>query len=210
MPAVTDYGHLEQRSTFGDRLGSSGISVLMSSGIANLGWQRRLLLPCHSERTERLSNHFDAVRFRTLLPRLLGETNPLVLVQRAQSGTLNGPDVDEHVLPTLIGDDEAEALVRVEPLDGAFDRHAAARFGPVAVIVVVTDALARIAGSGSKPAAPLGWSGTSLDAVNGRHLCSLLAVDQVTHQDRSLVQALQAGLLDDRDVKEHVGRSIIR
>ena len=98
-------------------LGSSGIPVSMSSGLANINWQRRLLLPCHSDRTEWLSDHFDAVRFRTLLPRLLGETNPLILVQRAQSGTLDGPDVDEHVLPTLIGDDEAEALVRVEPLD---------------------------------------------------------------------------------------------
>jgi hypothetical protein len=46
--------------------------------------------------------------------------------------------------------------------------------------------------------------------VDGRHLCSPLAVGQVTHEDRSLVQALQAGLLDDRDVKERVGRSIIR
>src|SRR3954452_19770502 len=111
MPAVTDYGHLEQRSTFGDRLGSSGISVLMSSGMANLGWQRRLLLPCHSERTERLANHFDGGRFGTLLPGLLGATTPLVLVHCAQPGTINGPDVAEHVLPTLIGDDEAEALV---------------------------------------------------------------------------------------------------
>jgi hypothetical protein len=72
----------EQRSTYGDRLESSGISVSMSSSAANLDWQRRLLLPCPTERTKRLSDHFDAVRFRTLLPRLLGEANPLVLVQR--------------------------------------------------------------------------------------------------------------------------------
>src|SRR5437762_3283032 len=95
----------------------------------------------HSNRTEWPSDHFDAIRFRTLLPRLLSETNALVLPQRAQSSPLDGADVDEYVLPTLIGDDEAEAFVRIEPLDGAFDRRSAAGFGPVAAIVVVTDAL---------------------------------------------------------------------
>jgi hypothetical protein len=42
-----------------------------------------------------------------------------------------------------------------------------------------------------------------------RNLGTLLAIGQVTHEDRSLAQTLQASLLDDRDMKEHIGRSII-
>src|ERR687886_1096051 len=43
----------------------------------------------------------------------------LVLVQGLQPRGLHGGDVDEHVLAAVLGLDEAEALVGVEPLHGA-------------------------------------------------------------------------------------------
>jgi hypothetical protein len=39
-----------------------------------------------------------------------------------QAGALDGADVDEDVLPAAIRLDEAEALLGVEPLDGACSR----------------------------------------------------------------------------------------
>src|SRR3954447_691165 len=41
------------------------------------------------------------------------------LGQRAVAAALDGAEVDEEVLATFIGGDEAVALVRVEPLDGS-------------------------------------------------------------------------------------------
>jgi hypothetical protein len=40
--------------------------------------------------------------------------------------------------------------------------------------------------------------------VDRRDLCPLLSVGQIAHEDRSFVQTLEAGLLHDRDVEEHV------
>src|SRR4051812_21357835 len=67
------------------------------------------------------SDHLDPIGFRTFLPRLFSEANPLVLPQGAQPSALDRTDVDENVLAALIGGDEAKALVGVEPLHSAFD-----------------------------------------------------------------------------------------
>ena len=46
----------------------------------------------------------------------------LTLIEGLHAGALDGRDVDEHVLATVIRLDEAEALGSVEPLNGA-DAH---------------------------------------------------------------------------------------
>ena len=52
----------------------------------------------------------------------------LVVLQALQAGGLDGGDVDEDVLATVSGLDEAVALLGVEPLDGALS-HAGQPFG---------------------------------------------------------------------------------
>jgi hypothetical protein len=57
--------------SFGEVLGSS-VARLMPSAVTNLlARGGRVLFPCPPERPEWPSDHLDAVRFRTLLPRLL-------------------------------------------------------------------------------------------------------------------------------------------
>jgi len=51
------------------------------------------------------------------------EVHLLAFAQITQPGALHGTDVDECIRPTLIGCDEAEALLGIEPLDGP-GRHA--------------------------------------------------------------------------------------
>jgi len=46
----------------------------------------------------------------------------LALTQVAQAGPLHGADMNEGIRPTLIGCDEAEAFLAIEPLDGP-SRH---------------------------------------------------------------------------------------
>src|ERR1035438_6522167 len=46
------------------------------------------------------------------------EADALVLVQCTEAATLDGGVVDEEVSAALVGGDEAEALLGVEPLDG--------------------------------------------------------------------------------------------
>ena len=93
------------------------------------------------------SDHLKAVGFRAFLSCPLGEANTLIFAQGVQSSALDGPDVDEDVLASLIGSDEALALLGIEPLHHAFKGFAAAWLVSVAVIIIVADALARIAGS---------------------------------------------------------------
>src|SRR5918994_3196955 len=88
-----------------------------------------------SKAAEWLSDDLKAIGFRPLLPHLPCEANTLVFPQGVQSSALDRPDVDEDVLATLIGNDEAEALVGVEPLHHAFDGFAAAWLRAVAVII---------------------------------------------------------------------------
>ena len=47
------------------------------------------------------------------------EADALILVQRAEAAALDGGVVDEEVSAALVGGDETEALLSVEPLDGA-------------------------------------------------------------------------------------------
>src|SRR6185312_2619283 len=48
--------------------------------------------------------------------------NGLSFVQRAKSGAFNSRDVHKHILPAFLRLDEAIALRRIEPLNGAL-RH---------------------------------------------------------------------------------------
>jgi len=46
--------------------------------------------------------------------------NLLPLIQRAETGPLHRRDVNEHILAAVIGLDETEALLRIEPLDDTY------------------------------------------------------------------------------------------
>src|SRR5918998_2910776 len=67
---------------------------------------------CTSERA-------NVLRLRTLGALGEVELDLLVLVERLVAAGLDRGEVDEHVLAATILRDEAEALVGVEPLDGA-------------------------------------------------------------------------------------------
>src|SRR4029077_8006566 len=58
----------------------------------------------------------DVLRLRSLLPLGRVELDLLVLIQRPVARTRDRGEVDEHVCRSVIGGDETEALVGVEPL----------------------------------------------------------------------------------------------
>src|SRR5690349_5062082 len=53
-----------------------------------------------------------------------GVLDPLVLLQRAVAAGVDGRVVDEDVRGAVVGGDEAEALLGVEPLDGSLSHTA--------------------------------------------------------------------------------------
>src|SRR3954451_21071838 len=61
----------------------------------------------------------DRVGLHALLALAGGEAHALVLVKGAVAARLDRGVVDEDVLASVIGGDEAEALLGVEPLHGA-------------------------------------------------------------------------------------------
>src|SRR5262249_36613745 len=65
----------------------------------------------------------DILGGRPLLTLYDVELNALSLVQALDSVTLNGVVMHEQILTSVLGRDEAEALVIVEPLHGSFHRH---------------------------------------------------------------------------------------
>src|SRR3954470_10153114 len=65
------------------------------------------------------SGDADVLRLRTLRALSEVELDLLVLLERLVAAGLDGREVNEHVLAAAILSDEAEALVSVEPLDGA-------------------------------------------------------------------------------------------
>src|SRR5580704_16193281 len=62
------------------------------------------------------SERTDVLRLRSLLPLGRVELDLLVLIQRPVARTRDRGEVDEHVCRSVIGGDETEALVGVEPL----------------------------------------------------------------------------------------------
>ncbi len=62
---------------------------------------------------------YDVRGLRALLTLLQIELDALALSQGLEAATLNGAEVDEHVLSAIVLGDEAEALGLVEPLHGA-------------------------------------------------------------------------------------------
>src|SRR5918992_1355550 len=68
------------------------------------------------------SDGADVVRLRALLALAGFEANPLALLQRLVPSPGDGRVVDEDVLAAVVGGNEAEALLAVEPLHGAV-RH---------------------------------------------------------------------------------------
>ena len=81
---------------------------------------------------ERCSDRADVLRLRALLALTDLELDALVLLERAVAAALDGLEVHENVRVTAVGGDEAEALLRVEPLDGAL-RHDMSPHGDGAV-----------------------------------------------------------------------------
>src|SRR5215204_4295239 len=56
------------------------------------------------------------------------EGDLLILIQVAQSSALDSADVHEHIVAAAIRLNEAEALLRVEPLHGALSHFKSSRF----------------------------------------------------------------------------------
>src|SRR5690606_38013167 len=76
-----------------------------------------------------LSARADAryvLRCRALLALHNVELDGLTLLQALEAVRLNGRVMDEAVLAAIVGRDEAEALLVVEPLHGAFGTHVTA------------------------------------------------------------------------------------
>src|SRR5690606_23915015 len=65
------------------------------------------------------SQRADVLRLRALRTLRDVELDLLVLVQRAVAARLDGRVVGEHVSAAVLGGDEAEALLSVEPLHGS-------------------------------------------------------------------------------------------
>src|SRR4051812_218219 len=74
------------------------------------------------------SDRADVLRLRALLALRGVELDALVLVEALVAGSGDGGVVDEHVLAAVIGSDEAEALLAVEPLHSALC-HVVLSFG---------------------------------------------------------------------------------
>src|SRR5206468_2315930 len=68
------------------------------------------------------SDGADRRRLRPAIALLDVEFDPLPLLEAAVAIHLDGGEVHEHV-PTTVDRDEAVALVRVEPLDGALSHY---------------------------------------------------------------------------------------
>jgi hypothetical protein len=66
------------------------------------------------------SERADFLCLGALLSPTGGVGDPLVLLQAAEAVSLDGGVMDEHVGGSVVGGDEAVALVGVEPLDSAF------------------------------------------------------------------------------------------
>ena len=60
---------------------------------------------------------YDVRRLQALGALLDLELNPLVLLQRAEASGVDRGEVREHIRGPVLGGDEAEALLSVEPLD---------------------------------------------------------------------------------------------
>src|SRR5215831_20190808 len=71
---------------------------------------------------EGLSDGADCRCLRPAIAVLDVELDPLPLLEAAVAIHLDGGEVHEHV-PTTVDRDEAVALVRVEPLDGALSHY---------------------------------------------------------------------------------------
>src|SRR4051812_24944850 len=83
------------------------------------------------------SGRADVVGLRAPLPLAGLEVDPLPLVQRPVTALVGDRgEVDEHVRAAVVGGDEAEALLGVEPRDGALGPVAATTAGGRAAPVV--------------------------------------------------------------------------
>src|SRR6478752_1934557 len=70
-----------------------------------------------------MSDRADVLRLQTLRTLRDIELDALILFQAAVTAGLDGRVVGEDVCSAVIRRDEAEALLRVEPLDGALRAH---------------------------------------------------------------------------------------
>src|SRR6185437_855701 len=98
---------------------SPSISIFSSLG------KPRVILAARHETSRRPGSDLpDVYRLRPLVPGLLVVGDLGVLLERLEAVALNAGVVDEEVAIALIGSDEAEALLVVEPLHGT-GRHRA-------------------------------------------------------------------------------------
>ena len=121
---------------------------------------------------------------------------------RRQAGTLDRRDMDESIGLSVIAADEAEALHRVEELDRALGLFA----GQLALRAATEAAAGGAAFARSGRADD--FHRLTLDLQVGRGNAAA-AVDQRELQRLAVGQVGQAGLLDRRNVHEHILAAVI-
>src|ERR1700733_13181395 len=73
-------------------------------------------LRCGADLAHDASDRTDVLRLRSLLPLSRVKLDLLVLIQRPVTGARDRGEMHEHVRRPVIGGDEAETLIGVEPL----------------------------------------------------------------------------------------------
>lgn len=131
------------------------------------------------------------------------DVHPLTRLQGGQARPVQHAGVQEHVLAVVVGEDEALALGGIVELDetaALLDRAARPLEIPRALPAVMP---------WLRAASKIDRGSRGIDADDGRHNRTALAIHHLAGHARALRQRAVAGLLDDRDVAEHVGRAVV-
>ena len=131
------------------------------------------------------------------------ELEPVAFVDRRQAGALNRRDMDERIRLAVIAADEAETLHRIEEFDGALGLFA----GQLA-LRPAAEAAALASAAFARRRRAYDFHRLALDLEVGRRDAPA-AIDQRELQRLAIGQVGQAGLLDRRNVDEHVLAAII-
>jgi len=138
------------------------------------------------------------------------EIETIAFVEGAHASTLNGADVHEGIRLAVVALNEAEALHRVEELDGAaglFTRQLTLRAATVATGRCAEAACTGFARFTRRTAIGNRQRLAVDDQIGRRHLAA--TIDESETKRLSLGKAGQTGLLNGADVHEHVFAAIV-
>src|SRR5580658_8858142 len=141
----------------------------------------------------------------------------LTLVQPPPAGAFDRGDVDEHIVPAIVGLDEAEALLQVEPLydAGAGAGRGATVAAPLRRIplwaVISAAAVETAAAAGAARPAGLGQrrAGAHPLQIDGGELARPAILLELVGDLVALVQPFQTRAFDGRDMDEDVAAAFV-